>query len=371
MSQKFCRWGFLGTAAIGRKNWMSVLHSGNGIITGVASRDVNRSQVYIDSCQSECPFDSVPQAFGSYEQLLASDQVDAVYIPLPTGMKKQWVIQAAKAGKHVLCEKPCAINASDLEEMIAACRENNVQFMDGIMYMHSARLKKILAATKDQIRFGTPRRINGQFSFAAPEDFFTSNIRSDAALEPHGCLGDLGWYLIRMALMAMDGQMPNWVTAQTLRKQVCANGDWVPTEFQFDLGFPIANQPDLTASFYCSFVTHHQQWLHFSGTQGVVRVQDFVLPYAGDSLNFYSEVCDFQQNGCTFVMHQDSEVIETIEPANSMPGSQESRMMQRFGGIVAAEKTDDFWPNIALATQRVLDACMQSAKANGERVELA
>jgi len=371
MNQELCRWGFIGTAAIGRKNWTSVLHSGNGIISGVASRDLQKSQAYIDSCQSEFPFADAPKAFGSYEQLIQSDQVDAVYIPLPTGMRKRWVIQAAKAGKHVLCEKPCAINAEDLEEMLNVCKENNVQFMDGVMYTHSARLDKILAATKDQIRFGKLRRINGQFSFAAPDDFFTGNIRSDSTLEPHGCLGDLGWYLIRMALLAVGGQMPSWVSAHTIRQQSCANGPAVPIEFRFDLGFPMANQPDLVASFYCSFVTHHQQWIHFSGTQGVVRVQDFVLPYEGNTLPFFSEVSDFQTNGCTFIMKHDSQTIATTEPANSMPGSQESLMFRRFNSLVTSGKIDDSWPKIALATQRVMDACLRSAQTDGAPVRWA
>ena len=74
--------------------------------------------------------------------MLAAKDVDALYIPLPTGLRKEWVIRAAQAGKHIVCEKPCAINAADLREMVDACRQHRVQFMDGVMFMHSRRLDK-------------------------------------------------------------------------------------------------------------------------------------------------------------------------------------------------------------------------------------
>ncbi len=69
--------------------------------------------------------------------------MDAVYIPLPTGLRQEWVVRAAEAGKHVICEKPCAVSAADLSEMISACRKNRVQFMDGVMFMHNPRLGRV------------------------------------------------------------------------------------------------------------------------------------------------------------------------------------------------------------------------------------
>jgi len=85
----------------------------------------------------------LPQAFGLYDDLLAKDTVEAVYIPLPTGVGKEWVLRAAAAGKHVVCEKPCAPSVADLREMVAACRLHRVQFMDGVMFTHSRRLEKL------------------------------------------------------------------------------------------------------------------------------------------------------------------------------------------------------------------------------------
>src|SRR5579863_4146140 len=107
------RWGILSTAQIARKNWKGIWHSGNSVITAVASRDAQRSRQFIAECQKEHPFDVAPAALGSYEQLLASPDVDAVYIPLPTGLRKEWVLRAAKAKKHILCEKPCGATVDE------------------------------------------------------------------------------------------------------------------------------------------------------------------------------------------------------------------------------------------------------------------
>src|SRR6185295_1607345 len=98
--------------------------------------EVERSRRFIDACQAAAPMAVAPRALGSYEELLASKDVDAVYIPLPTGLRKDWVERAAQAGKHIVSEKPCALSVADLREMIDVCRRERVQFIDGVMFMH-------------------------------------------------------------------------------------------------------------------------------------------------------------------------------------------------------------------------------------------
>lgn len=359
-----CRWGLLGTAGIGRKNWMSIFCSGNGQINGVASRNLERSKQYIDECQQDAAFPTVPTAYGSYQELLDSDQIDAVYIPLPTGARKQWVIAAAEAGKHVLCEKPCGVGVADMQEMIDACRKNNVQLMDGVMFMHSDRLPLALEALKDKKRIGRLNRIASAFSFRAPDEFFTENIRSQTDLEPHGCLGDLGWYQIRMAILACDSKLPKWVRARTLKTQSADSP--IPTDYHFEMGFELEPEHEVIADCYCSFLTHHQQWIHFSGSEGVLRMQDFVLPYEGDQSIAYSEVCDFQQNGCIFIMKRDQQVISAQEKSNTDPTAQEAKMFAKMGQIALTGKTEDFWPEIALKTQIVMNACREAEKNPGQ-----
>src|SRR5260221_8171530 len=148
------RWGILSTAQIARKNWKAIRNTGNGTVVAVASRDAGRARQFISECQTEAPMETMPQALGSYEELLASKDIDAVYIPLPTGLRKEWVLCAAQAGKHIVCEKPCATSVADLDEMIEACREHRVQFMDGVMFMHSRRLEALRAVLDDNTSVG-------------------------------------------------------------------------------------------------------------------------------------------------------------------------------------------------------------------------
>lgn len=101
MTEKQIRWGILGAADIARKNWHAIFNSGHRI-TAVASRDLARAQEFINRVQAQRPFPQPPAAMGDYEALLARPDVDAVYIPLPTGVRKEWVLRAAAAGKHIV-----------------------------------------------------------------------------------------------------------------------------------------------------------------------------------------------------------------------------------------------------------------------------
>lgn len=114
MKKTFCRWGILGAAEIARKNWLAIRNAPNCSLVAVASRDIQRCHRFIDECQRHAPFDPPPQAYGSYDELLASDAVDAVYIPLPTGVRKPWAIgladllRALSGGGKVLFAQPPA-----------------------------------------------------------------------------------------------------------------------------------------------------------------------------------------------------------------------------------------------------------------------
>src|SRR6185312_13265447 len=170
---KQLRIGFLSTAKIGKKNWKAIAATRNCVVSVVASRDLVRSRKFISECQRETPFKEKPEAFGDYEELIASPNVDAVYLPLPTALRKDLVIRAAQNGKHVICEKPCAANVAELKEMIVACKKHRVQFMDGVMFMHNRRLEKIRAAL-DKNSIGQIKRIASQFSFCGSKDFHCS-----------------------------------------------------------------------------------------------------------------------------------------------------------------------------------------------------
>jgi predicted dehydrogenase len=358
-SQRICRWGILGAANIAKKNWHAIHNSGNGTLVAVASRNAERGAAWVRENQSLVAFEPAPRVC-SYEELLSSRDIDAVYIPLPTGIRKEWVIKAASAGKHVLCEKPCATNAADLAEMIEACHQHNVQFMDGVMFMHSARLPKLRSILDDGESIGTIRRIASHFSFNAPEEFHQANIRVSSELEPLGALGDLGWYTIRFALWAMNYEMPERVSGRMLQ----ANAAGVPLQFSGELFFPSG----VSASFYNSFVTENQQWASVSGNKGYATLRDFVLPFFGSEAAFEVTRSHFEVNGLHFNMESRTQRIAANEYSNNMPNSQETNLLRNFAALVLAGKPDPQWAEIALRTQQVMDACLRSAREEGALV---
>lgn len=367
MSETKLRWGILSTAQIARKNWKAIRNTGNSTVVAVASREVERSRRFIDACQAEAPMANVPRAYGSYEELLADREVDAVYIPLPTGLRKEWVLRAASAGKHIVCEKPCATSVAELSEMLAACQRHRVQFMDGVMFMHSRRLEAIRAVFSDEAGFGQMRRITSAFSFLADEGFFSGNIRASSVLEPYGCLGDLGWYCIRFALWARGEQLPRRVTGRILGEVAGAGSPApIPTEFSGELFF----DDGVSCSFYCSFRAHNEQWVMVSGTKGYLRVSDFVLPFFGNESALEVTNASFEVSGCDFNMEERRRRIAIAEYSNSHPTSQETNLFRNFASQVRTGKMNETWPELALKTQQVMNACFESARAGSGSVEL-
>jgi predicted dehydrogenase len=351
---KKLRWGILSAARIAPKNWKAIFYSSNNTVTAVASRDAARSQKFIADCQRQYPFAPTPVALGSYEELIASPDVDAVYIPLPTGLRKEWVIRAAEAGKHILCEKPCATSTADLEAMLATCRKHRVQFMDGVMFVHHPRQAQLRAALDDGESVGEIRRVQSHFSFLGAEGFADKNIRASAALEPMGCLGDLGWYCVRFSLWAMNWQMPSRVTAQILS----AFDNGVPSAFAAEMFF----DGGVTAGFFCSFTASQQATAVVTGTKSFLRVQDLVHPFVGSKLAFETIAARGVNNGCDMTteatLRQFSFADNAHEPAHIM----ETLMFRNFADAVLAGKINESWAEQALKTQRVVTDCFEAAR---------
>ena len=352
------RWGILGAANIARKNWKALFHAGNSIVTAVAARDVSRAEAFVRECQAQYAFDPAPRALGSYEELLAASNVDAVYIPLPTAIRKEWVLRAAQAGKHVLCEKPCAVTAADLREMIAACAKHKVQFMDGVMFMHHPRLATIRAVLADAQRIGPVRRIESEFSFFGEAPDFGDNIRVQGNLEPAGCLGDLGWYCLRISMFAKNWELPTQVNARILAR--AADGV-TPTHCSGELLFADGT----SAGFHCSFLITFQQWVHFMGQRGTVHLEDFVHPH-----NSYEAAYKINQTE-----HRLSAAAGVVVPVDAgaltqsgHATAQDTLMIRNFAAQVSSGRLNQFWPEIALKTQLVQDACLASARADGRLV---
>jgi predicted dehydrogenase len=358
------RIGFMSTANIGRQNWKAVFNSGNCVVSAVASRDVERSRQFIREGQREFPFAAEPAALGSYEELITSKNVDAIYVPLPTGLRKEWVLRAAAAGKHVICEKPCGVSFADVQGMAAACRKNRVQFMDGVMFMHSPRLPRVRGVLDDGKSVGFIRRISSAFSFCATDEFSRDNIRMDGRLEPAGCLGDLGWYCIRFTLWTMKWQLPYAVTGRILSQSVLIGGRVsAPTEFSAELLF----DSNISAEFYCSFIAADQQWAFISGRSGWLRIPDFVHPFNSREPAFEvnrTEIC-VREAGAD---QRQTPVPESAELGHAT--AQNTIMFRNFASQVFSGKLNGDWPMWVLKTQRVQDACIQSAQEGGKPMML-
>ena len=355
MAASQCRWGIMGAANIARKNWKAIRLAGNATLTAVASREPARAKEWLDANQAECPFPTAPAAC-TYDELLARPDVDAVYVPLPTGVRREWVVKAANAGKHVLCEKPCGPDAGELRPMLDACRASGVQFMDGVMFMHGKRLPLLRQVLDDGETVGQLKRIASQFSFAAGDDFLRSNIRVSTALEPLGALGDLGWYNIRFALFVMNYAMPTRVAGRLL-----AEHQGVPLEFSGELFW----DGGVSASFYCSFSTELQQWAHVSGTKGSIAVQDFVLPYYGCESAFVADRPVFNVQGTRYHWESHPKRYAVAEYSDGSSDAQETNMIRTFSDLALSGKPDPTWGEIAMKTQVVLDTCLASARDGG------
>ncbi|WIV52575.1 Gfo/Idh/MocA family protein [Amycolatopsis nalaikhensis] len=192
------RWGLLAAGTIAAHFAEGVEESKHGTLAAVGARDAGRARDFA------ARFD-IPKAYGSYEDLLADPDVDAVYVSTPHAMHKDWAIAAAEAGKHVLCEKPLTITAADAEEVIAAARENDVFLMEGFMYrLHpqTRRLVELIASGA----IGEVRAVDTAFSFDSnPEE--TARL-ADPALGGGGIL-DVGCYctsLARLVAQAATGE---------------------------------------------------------------------------------------------------------------------------------------------------------------------
>lgn len=131
------RWGILSAAGIAHKVHRAIAQSQSSEVVAVASRSLDRAREWAAERQ-------VPRFYGSYEELLADAEVQAVYIPLPTTLKCEWAVRCANAGKHILVEKPFA-NAEEVQTMIDACRRNGVVFLDGTMWPHNHRSAEVPA----------------------------------------------------------------------------------------------------------------------------------------------------------------------------------------------------------------------------------
>jgi predicted dehydrogenase len=138
----------------------------------------------------------------------------------------------------------------------------------------------------------------------------------------------------------------------------------VPTEFSGELIF----DDGVSAGFYCSFISALQQWAHVIGTQGSLRVDDFVLPFSGSDLTFEVGSAEFQVRGCDFNMDPGARRLVVPEQSHGHATAQETNLFRNFANHVRSGRLNEEWPDIALKTQQVANACFDSALVGGRPV---
>jgi predicted dehydrogenase len=246
------RFGIISTAKIGRELVVPAIQDAeNCVVTAVASRDLANARAMADRF-------SVPHAFGSYDEMLASDKIDAVYIPLPTSQHVQWSIRAADAGKHVLCEKPIALNAGEIDQLIAARERNKVVITEAYMVTYAPVWRKVRSLLAEGA-VGTLRHVQGAFTYFNRD---AGNMRNIPELGGGG-LPDIGVYPT-IATRFVTGKEPLRIQARTDRDP----------EFGTDIYSSVkADFGTFEQSFYISTQMAARQVMVFHGDKGYIEVK--------------------------------------------------------------------------------------------------
>jgi len=201
---KALRWGLLGTARINRSLIPALRTSSRNELAAVASRDAAKAAAYAREW-------GIPRTFGRYEDMLADGDIDVVYNPLPNSLHAEWTIRAARAGKHVLCEKPLAISIEEVDAIARAAREAKVVVAEGLMYRHQTLTREVRAMV-ERGTLGELRVVRGCFTFPLTRE---GDVRLDPALGG-GCLWDLGVYPISYARLMIGAEPVEAFGWQTL-----------------------------------------------------------------------------------------------------------------------------------------------------------
>jgi predicted dehydrogenase len=323
MSADVVRWGIVSTADIGVvKVIPAIAAAARCEVVAIASRERERA----DAAASKL---GVARSHGSYEDLLADPDVDAVYIPLPNHLHAEWTIAAARAGKHVLCEKPLAMTAADAERMIEVCEAEGVLLMEAFMY----RLHPTWVAVRELVasgRIGELRAIQSWFSYFNDDPTNIRNIVEAGG----GALFDIGCYSVNLSRM-LFGAEPVRVQASITRDPEMGVDVVTSAVLDFTGGG--------VSTFTCSTRAEPDQRVHVYGTTGRISVEiPFNIPPKLPTKVFLT-------SGGDPPVRPDTETL-TFEPAN-----QYSIMAERFAASVLDGVPVPTPPSDAVANLRVIE----------------
>ncbi len=252
---KKLRWGVLGVARIATVKVIPAMQQGELTeIAAIASRDLGKAQTAAREL-------GIPKAYGSYEELLADPEIDAIYNPLPNHLHVPWSIRAADAGKHVLCEKPIGLSSAEARELIAARDRNSVTIGEAFMIVcHPQWIRAMELVHTGQI--GKLRAVVGSFGYFNPNP---ENVRNILAYGGGGLM-DVGCYPIKVARMFF-GEEPVRACGAFVHDPVFGTDTLASGLLEFPSGHAV---------FTCSTQVVPNQSVQLLGTKGRI---DFEIPF--------------------------------------------------------------------------------------------
>ena len=323
------RWGIVGTGGIANAMAGMVKMADAAEIGAVSSRRMDTANAFAER-------HDIANAFDSWQSMIDSDTVDAIYVATPTSVREEICVAAANGGKHVLGEKPFASYPS-VKRIVEACRANDVAFMDGTHFVHHPRTLDIRANYED--RLGVVWSVASAFQFNLPD---RGNIRFNTELEPMGAIGDAGWYNMRAAVEYLPpGVVLNTVSAQLRRDPETGAAISGSGILEFTDGS--------TSTWNCGFDSGAVVMdLRITGIAGVINIDNFLSQNADFSADFL-----FKKGGWG------RGTTDEINIPSSKPGA--ALMFEDMSVAAADASLRQQWMTATARTQELLDAAWESA----------
>jgi predicted dehydrogenase len=321
------RWGVISTANIATEKAIPGLRrAARCELLGIASRDGDAARAVAERL-------AIPRHYSSYEALLGDGDIDAVYIPLPNHLHLEWTIAAARAGKHVLCEKPLALTAADAQRMIDTCAEAGVLLMEAFMY----RLHPSWEGARSLVESGRIGRliaVDSWFSFFNDDPANIRNIPEAGG----GAMYEIGCYCVNLSRMLFRGE-PTRVTSAVRREtpggvDVAAGG--------------VLEFPDGLATFGCSIRAEDDQRVSIYGTKGRISIE---IPF---------NIPPDRETAIQVAAGGDPPVAPAVERLTFPVADPYAVEAERFAGAVLDGGPVPIPPGDAVANLRVIEAVLAS-----------
>ncbi len=320
------KWGILGTGMIAKKFATDLPHSKTGELAAVGSRTMASSQRFTGE------FGGTP--YGGYEALLADSSVEAVYISLPNILHREWSIRALEAGKHVLCEKPLALNAAEAEEMFAAAKSADQTLIEAFMYRARPQTTQLFQSIKEGV-IGELRLIRANFTFAREASIDDARYRPD---EGGGSIMDVGCYCTDF-IRTLAGEEPTHHQATIHRHELGGVDDYAAGTLSFSNG--------VLATFTSGMTVVSDQTAHIAGTTGRIEIHQF---WRGEGGYRIIRPGDSPENPI---------VEEVAAPESPLPIYAEEA--DAFAEVALGERPNWNPPENTVANMKVLDALRRDA----------